>query len=77
MTFNDHVGSTKSYAHTRTHMHEVVATDFVPIQAEITAEYGQRGTSHAVQMHDGSVIRLRKVDEAYDPTDRRVPCRTS
>ena len=71
VTFNDHVGSTKSYAHTRTHMHEVIETDFVPLQAEITARYDE-GASHAVTMHDGSVLRLRKVDEAYDPTDRRA-----
>ncbi len=69
VTFNDHVGSTKSYAYTRTHMHEVVETDFVPIMAEITTRYAE-GTVRAVTMHDGSSIRLRKVDEAYDPTDR-------
>ena len=69
VTFNDHVGSTKSYAYTRTHMHEVVETDFVPIMTEITAEY-PKGTARTVKMHDGSSIRLRKVDDAYDPTDR-------
>jgi 2-oxoglutarate ferredoxin oxidoreductase subunit beta len=68
VTFNDHVGSTKSYAYTRTHMHEVVETDFVPIRAEITTEY-PKGTVRAVQMHDGSSIRLRKVDDEYDPSD--------
>lgn len=67
VTFNDHEGSTKSYVYTRSHMHEVVETDFVPLQAEITADY--EGT-RAVTMHDGSVVRFRKVAEAYDPTDR-------
>jgi len=69
VTFNDHVGSTKSYAYTRTHMHEVVHTDFVPIRTEIRADYAE-GTVREVRMHDGSVVRLRKVDEDYDPTDR-------
>ncbi len=69
VTFNDHKGSTKSYAHTRFHMQEVVETDFVPLRAEITAEYG-KGAAHSVTMHDGSVVRFRKVAEAYDPTDR-------
>jgi len=69
VTFNDHPGSTKSYAHTRTHMHEVVETDFVPLRAEIKADYAE-GSVKAVKMHDGSTLRLRKVDEDYDPTDR-------
>jgi 2-oxoglutarate/2-oxoacid ferredoxin oxidoreductase subunit beta len=69
VTFNDHVGSTKSYAHTRTHMHEVVETDFVPLRHEITTEY-EKGSVQSVTMHDGSVLKLRKVDEKYDPTDR-------
>ncbi len=69
VTFNDHEGSTKSYAYTRTHMHEVVETDFVPLRREIKAEYGS-GEVRAVTMHDGSVVRFRKVAEDYDPTDR-------
>jgi len=69
VTFNDHVGSTKSYAYTRAHMHEVIETDFVPIRAEIKADYDE-GTVRSVKMHDGSTLRLRKVGEEYDPTDR-------
>jgi 2-oxoglutarate ferredoxin oxidoreductase subunit beta len=71
VTFNDHKGSTKSYAYTRTHMHEVVHTDFVPIRNEIQADYAE-GTARQVTMHDGSILRLRKVDEDYDPTDRHA-----
>lgn len=71
VTFNDHRGSTKSYAHTRTHMHEVVETDFVPLKAEIKTKYGE-GEAKAVTLHDGSVVRLRKTDPAYDPGDRRA-----
>ena len=71
VTFNDHKGSTKSYAHTREHMHEVIATDFVPLRSEITTDY-EKGTTRAVTMHDGSVVKLRKVDEEYDPSDRRA-----
>ncbi len=69
VTFNDHEGSTKSYAYTRTHMHEVVETDFVPLRREIQADYGS-GEVRAVTMHDGSIVRFRKVAEDYDPTDR-------
>jgi 2-oxoglutarate ferredoxin oxidoreductase subunit beta len=69
VTFNDHEGSTKSYAYTREHEHEVVETDFVPLLHEIQAEQNH-GSVTAVQMHDGSVVRFRSVNEAYDPTDR-------
>ena len=71
VTFNDHKGSTKSYAHTRAHMHEVVETDFVPLRHEITAEY-EKGDFRVVRMHDGSLLKLRKVAESYDPTDHRA-----
>jgi 2-oxoglutarate ferredoxin oxidoreductase subunit beta len=69
VTFNDHKGSTKSYAYTRDHMHEVIETDFVPLRAEIKTDYAE-GTTRAVTMHDGSVVKLRKVDDSYDPSDR-------
>jgi len=38
VTFNDHEGSTKSYAYTREHYEPAIHTDFVPLQQEITAE---------------------------------------
>src|SRR5258708_223868 len=69
VTFNDHVGSTKSYLHTRQHRLEVVQTDFVPKEQEISADYAP-GTATSVTMHDGSIVRFVKVAEDYDPTDR-------
>lgn len=69
VTFNDHEGSTKSYAYTREHQVEVVDADFVPIHKEITTEYAA-GAATRVRMHDGSTLSLRKIDEDYDPTDR-------
>jgi 2-oxoglutarate/2-oxoacid ferredoxin oxidoreductase subunit beta len=69
VTFNDHEGSTKSYQFTRDHYVEAVHTDFVPFQKEIRAEYAE-GEVLPVTMHDGSQIRLRKIDQNYDPTDR-------
>jgi 2-oxoglutarate ferredoxin oxidoreductase subunit beta len=69
VTFNDHEGSTKSYLHTRKHLLQLVQADFVPFAQEITADY-QPGTAMSVRLHDGSVVRLRKVAEDYDPTDR-------
>jgi 2-oxoglutarate ferredoxin oxidoreductase subunit beta len=69
VTFNDHDGSTKSYRYTREHVKEVVQTDFVPLRAEITADYAE-GDTHEVTMHDGSRVKLRKVTADYDPGDR-------
>jgi 2-oxoglutarate ferredoxin oxidoreductase subunit beta len=71
VTFNDHEGSTKSYAHTRQFYHHVVDADFVPPAGEIKAAYDE-GEAVPVELHDGSKIVLRKVDAEYDPTSRAV-----
>ena len=69
VTFNDHEGSTKSYAYTREHYEPAIHTDFVPMQREIKVEYAA-GSTLPVVMHDGSSIVLRKLDSDYDPTNR-------
>lgn len=69
VTFNDHVGSTKSYAYTRENYHHVIDADFVPPLDEIKAEY-DAGSAMPVELHDGSKIVFRKVDNDYDPTSR-------
>ena len=69
MTFNDHEGSTKSYAYTREHAVEVVQADFVPLRDPIETDYAE-GTVQSVTLHDGSVVKLRKVAKDYDPTNR-------
>ena len=74
VTFNDHEGSTKSYAYTREKNVEVVQADFVPPAAAITTEY-KAGAVRNVMLHDGSWVRLRKVAEDYDPTDRDTDLR--
>jgi 2-oxoglutarate ferredoxin oxidoreductase subunit beta len=69
VTFNDHEGSTKSYAYTREKNVEVVQADFVPPAHAITTEY-DAGAVRNVMLHDGSWVRLHKVAEDYEPTDR-------
>jgi 2-oxoglutarate ferredoxin oxidoreductase subunit beta len=69
VTFNDHEGSTRSYAFTREHYEEAVHTDFVPPAREIAVNYAE-GESIPVTLHDGSRVLLRKVDQGYNPTDR-------
>ncbi len=69
VTFNDHEGSTKSYEHTRQFYHHVTDIDYIPPAKEIVAEY-DKGAVMPVELHDGSRILLRKVDDRYDPTSR-------
>src|SRR5829696_2830062 len=69
VTFNDHEGSTKSYAYTREHQVEVVAADFVPPADEIVSTQ-DAGSVKSVLLHDGSWVKLHKVAEHYDPSDR-------
>jgi 2-oxoglutarate ferredoxin oxidoreductase subunit beta len=71
VTFNDHEGSTKSYASTRERDREVAPVDFVPLRHEIQASY-DAGSALTVPMHDGSLVRFRKLAPDYDPTDRDV-----
>jgi 2-oxoglutarate ferredoxin oxidoreductase subunit beta len=71
VTFNDHEGSTKSYASTRARHHDVAPVDFVPLRAEIALEANpEPGGVREVRMHDGSTVRFRSVGEDHDPTDR-------
>ncbi len=69
VTFNDHEGSTKSYQFMKDHDEPLQELSFVPAFEEITVEYDP-GTTKEVSMHDGSLLRLRKLEEEYDPTDK-------
>ncbi len=69
VTFNDHEGSTKSYKYMQAHDEPVNEVSFVPSFEEINVDYDP-GTTLEVKMHDGSSLRLRKLEENYDPTDK-------
>ncbi len=69
VAFNNHPGSTKSYDYVREHNEAVNRLDFWPSREAITVEYSEGGLIEVPQ-HDGSVLRLRKLDGDYDPTDR-------
>jgi 2-oxoglutarate/2-oxoacid ferredoxin oxidoreductase subunit beta len=69
VTFNDHAGSTKSYAHTFKYYHPLIHTDFVAQADEVTGNYDADGAM-TVTMHDGGTLKLRKTAEDYDPRDR-------
>jgi 2-oxoglutarate/2-oxoacid ferredoxin oxidoreductase subunit beta len=69
VTFNDHEGSTKSYKYVKEHEETLQDVSFVPHFEDINVEY-DAGSIVDVTMHDGSHLRLRKLEEEYDPTDK-------
>jgi len=69
VTFNDHEGSTKSYKFMQDHDEPLQEISFIPGFEDIEIEYDP-GTTLEVEMHDGSRLRLRKLEEDYDPTDK-------
>jgi 2-oxoglutarate ferredoxin oxidoreductase subunit beta len=69
VTFNDHEGSTRSYKYMQEHEEAISEVGFVPHFQEIDVEYDP-GTTINVEMHDGSHLRLRKLHEDFDPTNR-------
>jgi len=69
VTFNNHKGSTKSFDFVREHNEAVNRLDVVLPQKPITAEY-EPGEVIEVPQHDGTILRLLKLEADYDPTDR-------
>ena len=69
VTFNDHVGSTKSYSYVKEHEIALQTPDYIPHQQEIVVDY-EPGTVQDVEFHDGSHVLLRKLEREYDATDR-------
>jgi 2-oxoglutarate ferredoxin oxidoreductase subunit beta len=67
--FNNHAGSTKSFDYVREHNAAVNRMDVIIEREEIVVDYAP-GTVEIVTQHDGSILKLRKVAEDYDPTDR-------
>ncbi len=69
VSFNDHKGSTKSYAHTYKYYNPAIHADYVPPSKQIKAAYAA-GEVMPVKLHDGGEIKLRKLENGYDPRDR-------
>jgi 2-oxoglutarate ferredoxin oxidoreductase subunit beta len=69
VTFNNHEGSTKSLKYVKEHLDPIHDIDFIPHYENIEIDY-EKGTDHAVELHDGSRIILHKLGDNYDPTSR-------
>ncbi len=70
VTFNNNLGSTKSYDYVREHVEATATMDFVPQMQEISVSY-DKGSQKQVKMHDGSLITLNKLAEEWDPLNRQ------
>jgi 2-oxoglutarate ferredoxin oxidoreductase subunit beta len=75
VTFNDHEGSTKSYKFMQENDEPINELGFVASFDDIDVDYDS-GQVYEVEMHDGSNLRLRKLLEDYDPTDKANAVRT-
>jgi 2-oxoglutarate ferredoxin oxidoreductase subunit beta len=69
VAFNNHPGSTKSFDYVREHNEALNVIDWIEGRREITVEY-EPGTVTEVVQHDGTALRLRKLADNYDPTDK-------
>ncbi len=69
VTFNNAPDSTKSYPYGKEHERELHSIDYVMPREEIAVDYGE-GEAITVELHDGSHLRLKKLDFDYDPRNR-------
>ncbi len=69
VTFNNNEDSTKSYPYGKAHEEKLHDISFIPAFEEVTVDY-EKGEVRDVKMHEGPTIRLRKLDNDYDPTSR-------
>ncbi|WP_421797776.1 2-oxoacid:ferredoxin oxidoreductase subunit beta [Haliscomenobacter sp.] len=69
VTFNNNMGSTKSYDYVREHITTADVVDYVPPGEEITMDYAE-GTSADLTLHDGSMLQLTKLAPNWDPRDK-------
>ncbi len=70
VTFNNADESMHSYTWGRDHKAPLQDISFIPARDEIMIEDFEEGTVQDIKMHDGSKVRLKKLERAYDPTDR-------
>lgn len=61
VTFANHEGSTKSFKYVREHRVMLQELGFIAKAEEINVDY-QEGSEQLVELHDGSFLRLRKLD---------------
>jgi 2-oxoglutarate ferredoxin oxidoreductase subunit beta len=69
VAFNNHAGSTKSYELRPRAQRGRQPPRLLPNREAITVDYSEGGVIEVPQ-HDGSIIKFRKLDAAYEPADK-------
>jgi 2-oxoglutarate ferredoxin oxidoreductase subunit beta len=70
VTFNNRDSSSKSYSWGKEHEEPLHDVTFVPPMEEIIIDNHEPGEVKKVELHDGGFIKLHKLEEDYEPTDR-------
>lgn len=74
VTFNNHDTSNKSYGWGKEHQEPLHDLSYIPEYEEI--EIDEYDDELEVQLHDGSWIVLKKLDETYDPSNKELAYKT-
>ncbi len=69
VTFNNQDDSTKSYGYGKQNEERIQDITFIQSYEEVQVDY-EPGSEQMVKLHDGPMIKLRKLDRDYDPTNR-------
>ncbi|HEY9077180.1 MAG TPA: 2-oxoacid:ferredoxin oxidoreductase subunit beta [Anaerolineaceae bacterium] len=70
VTFNNQEGTIHSYSWAKEHETPLHEISYVPPRDEIMIDDFVEGTVREVELHDGSMVILKKLETDYDPTDR-------
>jgi 2-oxoglutarate ferredoxin oxidoreductase subunit beta len=75
VTFNNSPDSTKSYPYGKDHeipLHEIelMSPGYIPDRQEISVPDYPEGQIIEVELHDGTHVRLKKLDQGHDPRNR-------
>jgi 2-oxoglutarate ferredoxin oxidoreductase subunit beta len=70
VTFHNLEDSIHSYTFGKDHESPLHEISYVPARDEITIDDFEEGSVREVEMHDGSVVVLKKLERDFDPTNR-------
>ncbi len=71
VTFNNHDGSTKSYSFAKEHDIPLHELGYVPYYDQVDVEM-KEGETRDIELHDGSHLRIKKLNNDYDPTNKEA-----
>ncbi len=69
VTFHNHETSFHSYTWGKAHEAPLHDLSYVPARDEIYVEDFEKGEVRDIEFHDGSIVRMKKLEADYDPTN--------